>query len=443
MNTTHSEKEGITMTDQMTNRLFDFIESSPTAYHTVNAVRAMLLHAGSTELSEAGPWELSPGHGYFTARNQSSVIAFRAPKRDFAAFSVAAPHGDSPCFKVKGSPEMDCGGLYTKLNTEVYGGTILGLWLDRPLSVAGRLAIRTGDGVRMQLINVPRDLLSIPSLAIHMNREANNGQKADPQRDTLPLFGGKGADLVALLARQAGVEKDDILSHDLYLYSRARGTVFGANEEFIQAPRLDDLECAFSAVTAFLQSDNPENCTVCAVFDNEETGSMTRQGAGSTMLSDVIDRICAWAGKDGTGRQLAVQNGMLLSADNAHAVHPNYPDKADPTSKCRMNGGIVVKHSTRYATDAATAAVFKRICEKAGVPTQDYYNNSATPGGGTLGLISGSQVPFPTVDIGLAQLAMHSPYETAGREDLKHMVDGMTAFYNSRLTWSGNACTIR
>ncbi len=431
------------MTDKLTSRLFDFIESSPTAYHTVNAIRAMLLNAGFTELPETGPWELNAGAGYFTARNQSSVIAFRAPKKEFSAFSVIAPHGDSPCFKVKGKPEMDCGGLYTKLNTEVYGGTILNLWFDRPLSVAGRLGLRTDEGVRMQLVNIPRDLMAIPSLAIHMDREANNGKKLDPQRDTLPLLGGKGADLLKLLSELAGVTKEGILSHDLYLYSRARGTVFGAESEFIQAPRLDDLECSFSAVTAFLQSENPENCTVCAVFDNEETGSMTRQGAGSTMLTDVIDRICRWAGKNGEQRSLAIQKGMLLSADNAHAVHPNYSDKADPTSKCHMNGGIVVKHSTRYATDAATAALFKRICERANVPTQDYNNNSSTPGGGTLGLISGSQVPIPTVDIGLAQLAMHSPYETAGREDLRHMVDGMTAFYNSVFSWDGNSCTLR
>lgn len=431
------------MTDQLTDRLFNFIASSPTAYHTAKTLRAMLLSAGFKELCEAGAWELKEGEGYFTTRSGSSVIAFRVPKKDFRAFSVAAPHGDSPCFRVKGSPEMDCGGLYTKLNTEVYGGTILNLWLDRPLSVAGRIGIRTGDGLRMQLVDIPRDLAVIPSLAIHMNREANNGQKADPQRDSLPLLGGKGADLMALLCGQAGVKKEDILSHDLYLYSRARGTVLGAGEEFISAPRLDDLECAFSAITAFLQSENTENCTICAVFDNEETGSMTRQGAGSTMLSDVIDRICLWAGKNAQERAYAVQNGMLLSADNAHAAHPNYPDKADPTSKCRMNGGIVVKHSPRYATDASTAALFKRICEKAGVPTQDYYNNSSTPGGGTLGLISGSQVPIPTVDIGLAQLAMHSPYETAGREDLRYMVDGMTAFYNTSFTWDGNTCTVK
>lgn len=430
------------MTDQLTNRLFNFIESSPTSYHTVNAARAMLLSSGFTELSETGPWELKAGEGYFTARNQSSLIAFRAPKKDFSAFSVVAPHGDSPCFKVKGNPKMDCGGLYTKLNTEVYGGTILNLWLDRPLSVAGRLVLRTEDGLRMKLVNVPRDLLTIPSLAIHLDREANNGRKLDPQRDSLPLFGGKGADLLKLICELGGVKKEDVLSQDLYLYSRARGTVFGAGEEFISAPRLDDLECAFSAITAFIESRNPENCTVCALFDNEETGSMTRQGAGSTMLSDVMDRLCAWAGKDSVERSLAVQKGMLLSADNAHAVHPNYPDKADPTSKCVMNGGIVIKHSARYATDVSTAALFKRICEKAGVPTQDYYNNSSTPGGGTLGLISGSQVPIPTVDIGLAQLAMHSPYETAGREDLRHMVDGMKAFYNIVFSWEGNSCRV-
>ena len=430
------------MMDKLTNRLFDFIESSPTAFHTVNAVRAMLLHAGFTELSETQPWQLEAGKGYFTTRSMSSVIAFRCPKRDFHAFSIAAPHGDSPCFKVKGAPGMGCEEHYTKLNTEVYGGMTLNLWLDRPLSVAGRLALRTEDGVRMQLINLSRDLLLIPSLAIHMNREANNGSKTDPQRDTLPLLGGKEADLLELLANQAGVKKEDILSHDLYLYNRARGAVFGAGEEFIAAPKLDDLECAFSAVTAFLQSENRENCTVCAVFDNEETGSMTRQGAGATFLSDTLSRICRWAGKDEEQRQQAIQNGMLLSADNAHAVHPNYPDKADPTSRCYLNGGVVVKHSTRYATDASTAAVFKRICEKAGVPTQDYYNHSSNPGGGTLGLISGGQVSIPTVDIGLSQLAMHSPYETAGREDLKHMINAMTAFYGSVLRWDGTTCKV-
>lgn len=430
------------MTGQLTNQLFDFIQSSPTALHTVKTVRAMLLQAGFEELSESQPWALEPGKGYFTTRSGASVIAFRYPKNDFRAFSIAAPHGDSPSFKVKGSPEMKVEGHYTKLNTEVYGGTTLNLWLDRPLGVAGRLAVRTEEGVKSVLADIGRNLLMIPSLAIHMNREANSGGKPDPQSDTLPLLGGSEADVLALLAESAGVKKEDVLSHDLYLYHRARGAVYGAEDEFIAAPKLDDLECAFSAVTAFLRSENRENCTVCAVFDNEETGSMTRHAANSTFLSDVLSRVCAAAGKDEQARQTAVQNGMLLSADNAHAVHPNYPGKADPTSRCYMNSGVVIKHSTRYATDSMTAALFQRICEKAGVPVQHFYNHSSNPGGGTLGLISGSHVSIPTVDIGLAQLAMHSPYETAGQKDLQHMVDAMTAFYNSVFAWEGNSCRV-
>lgn len=422
--------------------LFDFIESSPTACHTVQTAAAMLKAAGFTELRETEPWELQPGGRYFTTRSMSSVIAFRYPKQDFHAFSVVAPHGDSPCFKIKGSPDMKVEGQYTKLNTEVYGGMTLHLWTDRPLSVAGRLTVRTETGVRSVLTDLKRDLLVIPGLAIHMNREANSGSKLDPQRDTLPLLGGSEADVLALAAEAAGVKKEDILSHELYLYHRARGTVYGAAEEFIAAPKLDDLECAFSAVTAFLQSENSENCTVCAVFDNEETGSMTRQGAGATFLSDVLARICRAAGKDEEQRQLAIQNGMLLSADNAHAVHPNYPEKADPTSRCYLNAGVVVKHSPRYATDSMTAGVFRRICEKNNVPVQEFYNHSSNPGGGTLGLISIAQAAFPTVDIGLPQLSMHSPYETAGKADVAHMVNAMTAFYNASFTWEGTECRI-
>ncbi len=332
--------------EKIITELFDFIESSPTACHTVETVGKLLKEAGFTELSETEPWELSPGKGYFTTRSMSSVIAFRFPKKEFHAFSIVAPHGDSPCFKVKGSPEMKVEGQYTKLNTEVYGGMALNLWTDRPLSVAGRLTVRTEEGVKTLLINLRRDLLLIPGLAIHMNREANSGSKTDPQKDTLPLLGGSEAEFLSLLAEEAGVKREDILSHDLYLYHRQRGTVFGAGEEFIAAPKLDDLECAFSAVTAFLQGENPENCTVCAIFDNEETGSMTRQGAGATFLSDVLSRICKAAGKDEEQRQLAIQNGLLLSADNAHAVHPNYPEKADPTSRCYLNKGVVIKHSS-------------------------------------------------------------------------------------------------
>lgn len=420
--------------DTLTSELFDFIEKSPTACHTVQTVREMLRGEGFRELSETEPWELVPGGKYFTTRSMTSILAFRFPKRDFRAFSIVAPHGDSPCFKVKGSPEMKVDGQYTTLNTEVYGGMQLGLWTDRPLSAAGRLAVRRPWGVEAVLADIRRDLLLIPGLAIHMNREVNQGVKLDPQKDTLPLLGGQEADLLALAAESAGVEKEEVLSYDLYLYNRARGTVFGAGEEFIAAPKLDDLECAFSAVKAFLGAENEENCTVCAVFDNEETGSLTRQGADSTFLADVLTRICQAAGKTEEERIRAILGGFLLSADNAHAVHPDYPEKADPTSRCYLNGGVVVKHSTRYATDAVTAAVFQRICETAGVPVQVYFNHSRIPGGSTLGNISGSHVSVPTVDIGLPQLSMHSPYETAGREDAAHMVNAMSAFYRSVIT---------
>ena len=427
--------------EKLVKNLFDFIEGSPTAFHTVKTVKELLTKAGYTELRETEPWKLAPGGKYFATRNMSSVIAFSYPKENFRGFSVVAPHGDSPCFKIKGSPDMKVEGHYTKLNTEVYGGMALNLWTDRPLSVAGRLTVRTKTGIKTVLTDLQRDLLVIPGLAVHMMGR-DGPAKPDPQKDTLPLLGGSEGDVLALAAEAAGVKKNDILSHELYLYHRARGTVYGAKEEFIAAPKLDDLECAFSAITAFLASKSQENCRICAIFDNEETGSRTRQGAGATFLADVIARICRAAGKDEEQRQVAIQNGMLLSADNAHAVHPNYPEKADPTSRCYLNEGVVLKHSTHYATDSMTAGVFRRICELHKVPVQDFYNHSSNPGGGTLGLISGAQVSLPTVDIGLPQLAMHSPYETAGKADIAHMVNAMKAFYEAVPVWKDNTCKL-
>lgn len=421
----------------MIHQLFDFIQCSPTASHTAATVRAMLVQAGFTQLLESQPWDLQPGGRYYTTRGMSSLIAFQVPKADFHGFSVIAPHGDSPCFKVKESPELRVDGQYTKLNTEVYGGMQLALWTDRPLSVAGRLAVRTDNGVKGVLCDIRRDLLLIPGVAIHMNRGVNEGVKLDPQKDTLPLLGGSQADLKKLVAENAGVAPEDILSWDLYLYSRAQGTVFGAEKEFIAAPRLDDLECVFAAAKAFLAGENRENVTVLSLFDNEETGSLTRQGADSPFLSEVLERISLSCGKSREEHLRAIASGFMLSADNAHAVHPDSPEKSDPTNRCYLNGGVVVKHSPRYASDALTAGLFQRICQKAGVPVQVYYNNSKNPGGGTLGNLSGSHVALPTVDIGLAQLSMHSPYETAGAKDLDYMVWAMQAFYESVITQTG------
>lgn len=421
----------------MIHQLFDFIQCSPTASHTAATVRAMLVQAGFTQLLESQPWDLQPGGRYYTTRGMSSLIAFQVPKADFHGFSVVAPHGDSPCFKVKESPELRVDGQYTKLNTEVYGGMQLALWTDRPLSVAGRLAVRTETGVKGVLCDIRRDLLLIPGVAIHMNRGVNEGVKLDPQKDTLPLLGGSQAELKKLVAENAGVAPEDIFSWDLYLYSRAQGTVFGAEKEFIAAPRLDDLECVFAAAKAFLAGENRENVTVLSLFDNEETGSLTRQGADSPFLSEVLERISLSCGKSREEHLRAIASGFMLSADNAHAVHPDSPEKSDPTNRCYLNGGVVVKHSPRYASDALTAGLFQRICQKAGVPVQVYYNNSKIPGGGTLGNLSGSHVALPTVDIGLAQLSMHSPYETAGAKDLDYMVWAMQAFYESVITQTG------
>lgn len=421
----------------MIHQLFDFIQCSPTASHTAATVRAMLVQAGFTQLLESQPWDLQPGGRYYTTRGMSSLIAFQVPKADFHGFSVIAPHGDSPCFKVKESPELRVDGQYTKLNTEVYGGMQLALWTDRPLSVAGRLAVRTENGVKGVLCDIRRDLLLIPGVAIHMNRGVNEGVKLDPQKDTLPLLGGSQAELKKLVAENAGVAPEDILSWDLYLYSRAQGTVFGAEKEFIAAPRLDDLECVFAAAKAFLAGENRENVTVLSLFDNEETGSLTRQGADSPFLSEVLERISLSCGKSREEHLRAIASGFMLSADNAHAVHPDSPEKSDPTNRCYLNGGVVVKHSPRYASDALTAGLFQRICQKAGAPVQVYYNNSKIPGGGTLGNLSGSHVALPTVDIGLAQLSMHSPYETAGAKDLDYMVWAMQAFYESVITQTG------
>ena len=421
----------------MIQQLFDLLQCSPTASHTAATVRAMLVQAGFTQLLESQPWDLQPGGRYYTTRGMSSLIAFQVPKADFHGFSVIAPHGDSPCFKVKESPELRVDGQYTKLNTEVYGGMQLALWTDRPLSVAGRLAVRTENGVKGVLCDIRRDLLLIPGVAIHMNRGVNEGVKLDPQKDTLPLLGGSQADLKKLVAENAGVAPEDILSWDLYLYSRAQGTVFGAEKEFIAAPRLDDLECVFAAAKAFLAGENRENVTVLSLFDNEETGSLTRQGADSPFLSEVLERISLSCGKSREEHLRAIASGFMLSADNAHAVHPDSPEKSDPTTRCYLNGGVVVKHSPRYASDALTAGLFQRICQKAGVPVQVYYNNSKIPGGGTLGNLSGSHVALPTVDIGLAQLSMHSPYETAGAKDLDYMVWAMQAFYESVITQTG------
>ena len=415
--------------------LLSFIRQSPTAFHAVSAAAACL--EGFEELKENEPWHLVPGGRYYVTRNQSSIIAFVMPEGRGEHFQIVASHSDSPMFKVKENAELDDKKHYVRLDVEGYGGMIMSSWLDRPLSVAGRLVIRTPRGFESCLMDAGRDLILIPNVAIHMNREVNDGFKFQANIDTMPLWGSSAAagTFWDRVAEMAGVRREDIIGNDLYVYNRMPGTVWGGELEFFSAPRIDNLECAYASLQALKQVRTEHHVNVCAVFDNEEVGSSTRQGAASTFLRDVISRILLSQGIEGEDAMRAVAGSLLVSADNAHATHPNHPEYADPANQVFMNEGIVLKYSARqkYTTDGVSAAVIRAVCQDAGVPVQSFSNRSDMPGGSTLGKISSNQVSIPTMDIGLAQLAMHSAYETAGVKDLDSMIRCLTAFYATRI----------
>lgn len=414
--------------------LFDFIRRSPTAYHATEAVRQRLLGEGYVELYESDSWELREGGKYFVTRGGSSLIAFRevsSPK----GFMIAAAHTDSPAFRVKLSGEKK--GVYSRLDVEKYGGMIYYSWLDRPLSVAGRVVVKTEGGAEVRLVNIDRDLVSIPSLAIHLNRTVNDGAALNPARDMLPMYSLGEADLATTVAESASVKKEDILSHDLFLYCRDEGRVFGERDEFILCPRLDDLESVYAATEGFLKADESQSMPVLAIFDNEEVGSETKQGAASTFLRDTLSR--AVASEEGYLR--AIASGMMLSIDNAHAFHPNRPEMSDPQNAPVLGGGIVVKFnaSQRYATDGISHGIFVALCEREGIRHQRYYNRADLPGGSTLGSISDTRVSVPTVDIGFPQLAMHSANETAAVSDLDEMISATRAFFSASISAKGNS----
>lgn len=426
------------MYEEKAEQLLRFIEKSPSCFHVVANMRQELLENGYEELLESRPWELREGGKYFVTRNGSSLIAFRIPEKDFAGFHIMASHGDSPTFKVKEHAEMVADRKYTRLNVEKYGGMLCAPWFDRPLSVAGRVMVKNENRIFTKLVSVDRDLLLIPNLAIHMNREANEGYKYNAQVDMLPLFGDGTAEgsFMKIIAEAAGVKEEDIIGSDLFLYNRQRGCIWGANEEFISSSRLDDLECAFSSLQGFLQAKKSTNMVpVHCVLDNEEVGSGTKQGAASTFLKDTLQRINYGMGRTEEEYHTALASSFMISADNAHAVHPNQSDKADPTNRPYLNGGIVMKHSAnqKYTTDAVSAAILRMICERAEVPVQTFVNRSDMPGGSTLGNISNTQVALNTVDIGVAQLAMHSPYETAGVKDVSYLVRMAEEFFGSEI----------
>ena len=411
---------------ETTEKLLDFIEKSPTAFQAVDEMQKRLTENGFEVLSEKEYWKLIPGGKYLVTRNNSALIAFCIPEKESRVFHIMASHSDSPSFKIKENPEIKVDNSYVKLNVEKYGGMLMAPWFDRPLSVAGRVIIRRNGGLKEKLINIKRDLVMIPNLAIHMNREANNGVSYNPQKDLLPLFavGNTDRTLLEIIAEQTGVKKEDIISHDLFLYNRMPGTIWGADKEFVSSARLDDLQCAFASMEGLLRAQNHESIAVHCVMDNEEVGSGTKQGAASTFLKDTLLRINMGLGRTYEEYLMTLAGSFMVSADNAHALHPNYTDKTDPTNHPVLNKGIVIKFNAnqKYCTDAVSAAIFKELCTKAGVPYQTFVNRSDIAGGSTLGNISNTQVPMNTVDIGLPQLAMHSPYETAGVKDTEYLV---------------------
>lgn len=417
---------------EVSESLIHFISKSPSVFHAVRGIKAALLYSGFTEIREEDSWHIEKGGKYVVTRNGSALIAFTVPEDGVHSFKIVASHADSPTFKIKENPEMK-DGPYVRLNVEGYGGMIMSTWLDRPLSVAGRLYVRENGHLAQKLVAVDGTMLVIPSVAIHMNRSVNQGKEWNIQKDLLPLYGlssGKTS-FMDVIAAAAKVKTEDILSHDLYLYSRVPGTVWGEEKEFLSSPKLDDLQCAFATFRGYTIGKKEEAISVYALFDNEETGSQSAAGAGSTFLHNVLTRLSLSLGYSLDETMAMMARSFMVSADNAHSIHPNHPEYADPTNRPVINGGIVIKYNAQnhYATNAYSAAYFKNLCAGVNIPTQTFTNRSDLAGGSTLGNISNTKVAMPTVDIGLPQLAMHSSYETAGTLDTAYLVNAMIEFF--------------
>lgn len=426
--------------NEQSKELLSFINASPSPFHALKNVCDALLSEGYCQLFEQDKWDLKSGGKYFVTKNQSSVVAFNIPNGEKKSFVIAASHSDSPSFKVKPNAQKKSGGDAVVLCTECYGGGILNTWFDRPLSAAGRAVVKDGEKLKPLLFNIDRDLMIIPNVAIHFNREVNNGVKILPNVDTLPLY-TLGENRFEDEIKKA-LDCDEVLSYDAYLYLRQNGVQFGANDEFVGSPKLDDLMCVFASLKGFLSAAESESIPVLAVFDNEEVGSSTKQGAASSFMRDTLSRVCECLGLD---KSATFAQSFMVSADNAHAIHPNHPEYSDIDNAPKLNGGVVIKYNANqsYSTDAISGAVFESICKSAGVPTQVFLNRSDLKGGSTLGSIADTMVPIMTVDIGVAQLAMHSAFETAGADDLAFLVDAMSAFYSSTITKDGDDVVIK
>ena len=416
--------------------LIRYLTESPTPYHAVAAQCERLEAAGYRRLTEAQPWTLDRGQGYYVTRNESSIIAFRLPNREAKRFMMTASHTDAPTLKLKDVPDLPAVNGVKRMNGEGYGGALLLPWFDRPLGIAGRVAVRTEEGVEMRLYASGRPLALIPSLAIHMDRDANHGHDIVRQKEIVPLYGAEDApDILTIVADDLQLRRDDILAHDLMLYNTEPPRLWGAREEFLSAEKLDDLVCAYASLSGFLDARECDSIPVHIVLDSEEIGSSTMQGACGTFVRDTLMRIAEVLDWTEQEYLTAVAESFMLSADNAHAAHPNHMDRADPVTHPRMNGGPVVKFSgaQSYATDAVSAAVVRRAAECAGIALQSFVNHSDVRGGRTLGNIFVQQVSAHTADVGIAQLAMHSPYETCGSADFESLAALCRTIYSAEL----------
>lgn len=430
----------------MINRLLSFLDASPVNFLAVKNIADMLEAGGFRRLNPALPiGTVNAGDRFFVTKNDSSIFAFRIGAKTLAdaGFHMICAHADSPTFRIKPHAEMLCEGGLVKLNTEVYGGPIMSTWFDRPLTLAGRVIVRSQDVMQPQtmLLHIKRPLLQISNLAIHFNRQVNDGVKLSKQKDVLPLLGQINSQLeagnllmnviVEELNKQRPIQQEDILDFDLYLADTAPACTFGVHNEFISAGRLDDLSMCFAGLEAMLAAHDTDTTQVLAIFDNEETGSQTKQGAGSPFLSYMLKRIALAQSHTEEAYYQAVERAFMISADNAHAWHPNYAEKYDPTNHPMLGGGPVIKFNAaqKYASDAASAAVFAGLCAKAGVPCQRFVNHSDVAGGSTLGNILASSIPLRGVDMGNAILAMHSCRETGSVRDHEYCVKVFTEFF--------------
>ena len=428
---------------EFADRMNSFIHNCPSMFHSVATIACELEAKGFTRLREKDAWNLEAGKGYYTIRNNSSIIAFALPENltDYH-FQMSASHTDSPTFKIKAVPEIDGPSNYIRLNVEAYGGMINSTWLDRPLTIAGRVLVETENGLENRLFYIDDDILLIPNMPIHFNRQINDGYTFNRQVDLCPMFScgamEKGS-FDQMVADVLNVNVDAIKGKDLFLVNRQHGLVWGREAEFVSSPKLDDLECAYTTLQGFLESAHENKIDVYCCFDNEEVGSNTKQGAMSTFLADTLHRVNSALGKTDEDYYRAIAASFLVSADNGHAVHPNHPEKTDAVNAVLMNKGPIIKEAAnqKYTSDAFSRAVFTKICEKAGVPVQCFANRSDIVGGSTLGNLSNTQVSVHAVDIGLAQLAMHSAFETGGAKDPYYLYQAMKQYYNTNIEIDG------